>query len=91
LEHGVSPDKVRQHTRTQVDSSQRKWKIKGMAASRGLYQHPIRWAMMAADVVAGGMNNYCDSVRAWAQSVYATLQASGNLRQLETKPRPTQA
>jgi len=79
VKHGVSPVEVHQRARTQVDSGQRKWKIKGTSASHGSYQYPIRWTKTAADVIASGVNNYCGSVRAWAQSVYVTLQASGNL------------
>jgi hypothetical protein len=65
----VNSRKLRFKTSEPADSSQRKWKIKATATLRGSYQPSIRWAMTAADIVAAGMNNYCDSVRAWAQSV----------------------
>jgi hypothetical protein len=35
--------------------------------------------MTAADVIAGGVENYRDTVRAWAKSIYDALKASGNL------------
>ena len=30
--------------------------------------------MTTADVIEGGMDNYCDSVRIWAKSVYEALE-----------------
>jgi hypothetical protein len=70
LDSGATPAEVRQRNRARVDSSRRKWKIKGTAASHGSYDPPIRWTMTAADVIAGGVNNYCDNVRRWAQSIH---------------------
>lgn len=79
LEKGVTPDEVRKRNRARVDSSKRKWKIKRTATSHGSYEHPIQWTMTAADIVAGGADNYCGNVRRWAQSILQTLKATGNL------------
>lgn len=74
LEHGASPGDIRKRNRDKVDSSKRKWKIKGTAASHGSFTEPVQWAMTAADIIKGGVNNYCDSVRQWAHSIQETLQ-----------------
>jgi hypothetical protein len=76
VEQGASPAKVRQRHRAQVDSSRRDWKIAGTPASHGSYDSPLQWTMMAADVVAGGSENYCDNVRAWARSINEMLKAT---------------
>jgi len=78
LEHGTTPDEVRKRNRASVDSSKRKWKIKGTATSHGAYDHPIQWTMTAADVAAGGANSYCDNVQRWAQSLHQVLKATEN-------------
>ena len=79
VERGISPQHVRQRDRDKVDSGKRKYKIKGTAASHGAYAHPIRWTMTAADVTAGGLDNYVANVRLWAQSLLSDLKSSGNL------------
>jgi len=79
LEHGVTTEDVRTHLRSALDSGQRTWKVKGTPASHGAYNPPIQWTMTAANVIATGADNYCDSVRTWARSTYETLKASGNL------------
>jgi hypothetical protein len=75
VEHGASPVEVRQRNRARVDSGQRKWKIKATATAHGSYDPPIQWTMTAADVVAGGSENYCDNVQAWAQLINKMLTA----------------
>ena len=75
---GVTPQQVRRRDRDKVDSGKRKFKIKGTAESHGAYHHPVTWTMTAADVVAGGVDSYIESVKAWAQSVYDALKASAN-------------
>jgi hypothetical protein len=75
VEKGVSPTEVRKSIRDRVDSSKRTWKIKATTTSHGSYQRAIAWPMTAADVVAGGPDNYCANVRAWAKSIDETLQA----------------
>lgn len=81
LEHGrhllkqfiverLSPEQVRQKQRSEVASDNRDWKIKGTADSPGRYYQPINWHMNAADVVAGGIEKYCQNVERWAAAVY---------------------
>lgn len=79
LEQGVTPEQARKRNRVAMDSGKRKFKITGTPASHGVYHHPIQWSMTAAEVTARGVHDYCDSVRAWARSVYEALMASGNL------------
>jgi hypothetical protein len=74
VEDGTSPVEVRKCNRARVDSSRRNWKIRGTAASHGTYAQAIAWKMTAADVVASESENYCDSVRSWAQSVNEALK-----------------
>ncbi len=76
VKDGASPVEVRKRNRGRLDSSQRDWKTTGTAASHGSYNPPIQWTMTAADVVAGGSENYCDNVRAWAQSMHEALTAT---------------
>ena len=73
---GASPVEVRKRNRARVDSSRRNWKIKGTAASHGSYARAIAWKMRAADVIAGGSENYCDNVRSWAQSINEALKSA---------------
>jgi hypothetical protein len=79
LERGASPSEIRKRNRDRVDSNKCTWKIKGIATSRGSYDRPIQWTMTAADVAAGGAENYCDNVRRWAQSIHRALKTSENL------------
>lgn len=74
VEQGAEPAEVRRRHRGQVDSSNRSWKITGTPVSYGKYDHPVVWPITAVDVVAGGPENYCQSVRDWAQSVYQALK-----------------
>jgi len=76
---GVPPEEILRRNRAALDSGKRDWKITGTATVYGTYQYPLRWPMTAADVLVGGVNNYCDNVCAWAESIHATLRASGNL------------
>lgn len=75
VEHGASPGEVRQRNRARVDSSRRDWKITATAASRGSYAQAMTWQMTAADVVAGGSENYCNNVRTWARLIDEALKA----------------
>lgn len=76
LDHGLSPKTVRQRNRARLDSGARTWTITSRAGARGAYDAPVVWRMTVADVVAGGVEAYCDNVRAWAQSVRAALAAA---------------
>ena len=79
VEHDVTTEEIRRRSRPNLDSGNRKWKIKGTPEAHGSYANPVEWTMTAADVTAGGMNAYCDNVRAWARSVLDSLKASQNL------------
>jgi hypothetical protein len=74
VERGTAPVEVRRRNRARVDSGKRNWKIKATTTSCGSYNRTIAWTMTAADVVAGGSENYCDNVRAWAQAINNTLK-----------------
>jgi len=74
VDRGASPAAVRQRNRDYVDSGKRVWKITGTPATQGSYPQPMRWTMMAADVVAGGSDKYCDNVRTWARSINGALK-----------------
>lgn len=77
VDEGVSTEEARRRLRQKVDSGNRSWKVTGGAP--GSYQHPVTWTMTAADVVAGGLDNYIDNVHRWADSIKADLNASDNL------------
>lgn len=79
LEGGFTTEQVRKRDRATLNSHERTWKIKGTAASHGVYDLPMHWTMTAANVIAGGVDKYCDGVRTWARSVYEALKTSGNL------------
>ncbi|MCC7446538.1 MAG: hypothetical protein IT324_03930 [Anaerolineae bacterium] len=81
VERGVTPQNVRQQRRDALDSGKRTFKITARPDSVGVYPNPVHWTMTAADVVAGGADHYVDNVKAWAQSVFDALKASGNLAQ----------
>jgi hypothetical protein len=80
VEGGVSPQDVRRRERDRVDSGKRSWKIKGTPQRHGSYNKPMRWEVTTADVIAGGMEGYCENVRRWAQSAHETLKATDGLR-----------
>lgn len=79
LERGVSPVDARRQQRASVTSNNRTWKIKGTPNSHGEYERPIQWTMTAQDVIENGLDNYLESVRMWARSVYDALKDSRNL------------
>ena len=79
LESGKTPQNVRAQNRGKLSSANRQWKIKGTPESHASYVHPVRWTMTVADIVAGGPDDYCERVRAWAASILAALKSSQNL------------
>lgn len=79
LERGATTEQVRKRNRNVMDSGKRKFRIKGTPALHGAYTHPVQWTMTAADVTAGGVDAYIDSVKAWARSILESLKVSGNL------------
>ena len=76
LERGASPDDARRRNRARLDSGRRGWKITGTPESHGSYDPPVQWTMTAADVLAGGRDSYCESVKAWAKSILHALKGS---------------
>jgi Family of unknown function (DUF5946) len=78
LERGLKPEQVRKRDRATLNSYERTWKIKGTPASHGAYNPPVQWTTTAANVIAEGVDRYCDSVRMWAQAVYEALKTAGN-------------
>lgn len=79
VEQGATTQEIRQQNRTVMDSGNRKFKITGTAAAYGQYAYLVAWTMTAADVTAGGIENFYTNVRAWAASILAALRESGNL------------
>lgn len=76
---GATTEQVRAESRERVDSGKRDWKVTARAGHQGEYRSTPAWPMTAADVAARGPDAYCDSVRAWAQSVYEALRQAGEL------------
>jgi len=76
---GVQPEAMREQIRDKVDSGKRTGKITARLDSKGNYPNAVQWTMTAADVVARGMNNYVDSVQAWARSIDEALKKSENV------------
>jgi len=78
VEQGATPAEVRRRYSATVDSGKRGWKITGTPTDHGTYTPPIQWPMTIVDVPPAGLDGYIDQVRAWARSMYQTLEASGN-------------
>jgi hypothetical protein len=76
LVKGISPQESRKNSKDQVNSKNRQWKVTSRPDSKGAYEHPVHWAMTAADVVAGGHEHYIDNVQIWAQSVHDSIATS---------------
>ena len=73
VERGLSPAEVRNQNREQVASGNRSWSITARPGNQGVYERPVKWTMTAGDVVAGGAEDYCENVQAWARAVYQSL------------------
>lgn len=74
--HHQPPQQARRANRRRVDSGRREWKITARPGQAGGYARPVAWTLHAAEVVAGGIENYRANVRRWAEAVYADLQDS---------------
>jgi hypothetical protein len=85
LEKGSSPAEVRSHNRDRVDSRRRTWKIKATPGSHGVYTHPVRWRVTAANVIAAGPNRYPDTVRSWARAVLEDLKSNAEIAEFSEK------
>lgn len=70
---GLEPAAVRHRNRGRVASGNRAWAISARPGNHGAYEQPPGWTMTAIDVVAAGAEAYCESTRAWADSVHASL------------------
>jgi hypothetical protein len=79
LEGGLTPQQAVQQNHGRLNSSVRKFKIKGTPDSHGAYGRPVRWTMTDVDVVNRGIEAYYDSVREWAKSVLETLRVAGEI------------
>ena len=79
VEAGKTPQEVRRRDRAHVDSQNRQWEINATANSKGAYKTAVSWSVTAKDVVDSGINNYCASVRHWADITLQTLRTSGNM------------
>jgi len=76
---GLTPEQARKRDRRVVNSHERTWKIKGTPESHGVYERPVHWTMTAANVIENGIDNYCNSVRAWARSMHGAFKSAGML------------
>ncbi len=76
---GAPAELVRRQLAGEADSGRRHYRIGGRPGRRADYPHPVAWTLTAPDVTGGGLEGYCDRVRAWARAVFADLAASGNL------------
>ncbi len=65
---------VRQEMRAGVQQNNREFPITPRPGNVGAYPHPVTWTMRAADVIAAGHEHYYESIRAWADSIVASLR-----------------
>lgn len=72
--HGKSAEEVRRANRQRADSGNRQWPVTARPGDQGAYERPVAWTMTAADVVAGGAEMYVRNVRAWSESVMASIR-----------------
>ncbi|NTV35927.1 MAG: hypothetical protein HGA53_03145 [Anaerolineaceae bacterium] len=79
MDNNLSPQSARDRDRDLVDSTRRTWKISGRSGMRGSYSSRMYWNFTAADVIAGGKENYNNNVAAWARSTLNSLRDTGNL------------
>ena len=82
LEKGITPQQMRKQLATEVNSSNRTYKIKATPESTAHYEYAIQWTMTALDVVAGSIENYYTNVETWARSILHALRQSNNLREI---------
>ena len=74
----VTPQEARKQMLAKLRADGRKPKIKGTKDAKGSYTGQMLWSMTARDVVTGGVANYCENVRKWAQVIFEKLKATGN-------------
>ena len=73
VERGVSSQEARRRNQEAVNSGQRDWSITARPGNKGGYEQPVGWGMTAADVVAGGADQYVENVQRWARSINQLL------------------
>jgi hypothetical protein len=76
VEQGARPQQVRRQRRDQLASGKRSWKVTSRCGSVAAYPHPPHWTLTAADVVAAGIEQYRDSVHAWAAALLRAIRAA---------------
>ncbi len=78
----ANPESFKDHdmrNRERLGSNVRDWKITGTPENHGKYAQAPIWKIRASDVVTAGLQDYVENVKQWAQSVYESLEESGNL------------
>ncbi len=75
----VSFEEHDKRNRDRLSSSVRDWKITGTPEDYGVYKNKIEWKITAADIVAGGLENYVENVNKWSKHIYDTLKETGNM------------
>jgi hypothetical protein len=68
---------VREQMRPSVQQGTRTYPITARPDNVGVYSQPVVWTMTAGDVVAGGVEQYYENIRAWTGSVVGALRAAG--------------
>jgi hypothetical protein len=79
LEKGKTPEIVRRENYETVQNNRRNWSIMSSGSNTSAYGTPPMWNMSIRDVVTGGIGNYPEKVRAWAESILRALKESGNI------------
>ena len=78
IEEGITPAAARKRVAIKFEIANQKPKIKAREDAKGSYKEPVKWSMVAGDVVAGGETGYCENIRKWSQYIYETLKDTGN-------------
>jgi len=74
MEGSQTPQAVRRQQRDKVSSHNRDWTVTARPGAQGSYEREMAWTMRAADVVAGGPDQYIETVRRWARSTWDVLK-----------------
>jgi hypothetical protein len=79
LEKGKTPEIVRRENYETMQNNRRNWSVTRSGLNKGTYGAQPMWTMTIRDVVTGGLGNYPEKVRAWAESILRALKESGNI------------
>jgi hypothetical protein len=74
---GLTPTAARARGRASLGSETRSWRVVGTTASYGTWAPRPEWTMTAADVVAGGIDEYRERAERWARTVHTSLYRAG--------------